>query len=329
MDEEERSSVVHPHDLLVRKVLADTDIAADLLRHHLDPELVSTLDLGSLKREAGDSVSRKLSKLMGDLRYSARFKGGDKELKLFVCLEHQSRPDRFMAFRMLGYIHAAYEQILPSLKKGERFPYPLAVVLHHGVSPWKKIPPMRELIDMTPGVEGDILGVPIRLIDVATMSLDELHGHPMVCALLDSLQSASTGQLPSRMYGILARLRGLGREKRTKAWVTALAEYYAAVRGEVQNIREDLTHVLTGVYDTEEAEKMATTMYEAIQREGRVEGRVEGKAEAIVSVLKSRFGAVPATVQRKLMKLRDSSRVEAMLELAVACQSLKEFQKAL
>ncbi len=34
MDEEERSSVVHPHDLLVRKVLADTDIAADFLVSH-------------------------------------------------------------------------------------------------------------------------------------------------------------------------------------------------------------------------------------------------------------------------------------------------------
>ncbi len=341
MGDAKKSNVAQPHDLLVRNVLADADLAANLLQNYLDPGLASAVDLDSLKREAGDTVDPKLAKLVGDMRYSARFKGSNKELKVFVFLEHQSSPDRFMSFRMLGYIHAAYQEMLPRLKKGERFPYPLAVVLHHGESPWKRIPSMRELIDVTPDVEGDILGLPIRLIDVAAMSVDELRGHPMVCALLDTLQSASAGNLPSRMSGIFDRLYGLGREKRVKPWMTALAKYYMFVRGETRDAVGDLTHLFMRVVSKQEAGKMATTMAEALQMEGmvrgvakgraegRVEGVVEGKIESMLTILERRFGGVPAAVQKKIKSLKDIRSIDKAFEMALDCESLKEFQKAL
>lgn len=329
MGEAEKPEVAHPHDLLVRNVLADADLAADLLRNYLAPEWGPVLEWDSLKREPGESVSPGLSKLVGDLRYSARFKGSGEELKVFIVLEHQSRPDKFMSFRMLEYVCAAYRQQLPSLKKGKRFPYPLAVVLHHGETPWKRIPPMRELIATTPDVTGDILDLPICLIDLATMPVDQLRGHPMVCALLDSLQSASAGVLPSRIQGILARLRGLGEERRVKPWVTALAKYYTFIRGEVQNNIDDLAHIFTGLYSKREAEKMAMTMAEAFQREGIAKGRAEGKIESVITFLETRFGEIPANLQKKLRNLRDDDRIEQMLKLAATCQSLKEFQKAL
>ncbi len=47
MSEAEKNNVAHPHDLLVRNVLADTELVADLLRNYLDPELVTALELDS------------------------------------------------------------------------------------------------------------------------------------------------------------------------------------------------------------------------------------------------------------------------------------------
>ncbi len=70
MSETGKRGVAHPHDLLVRNVLADTGLAADFLRNYLDPELVSTLELGSLKRDAGDTISPSLSKLDVEILYS-------------------------------------------------------------------------------------------------------------------------------------------------------------------------------------------------------------------------------------------------------------------
>ncbi len=73
------------------------------------------------------------------MRYSARFMGSGEELEVFVVLEHQSRTDRLMSFRMLDYVFPACRRQALSLKKGMRFPYPLAVVQYHGKTPWMKL----------------------------------------------------------------------------------------------------------------------------------------------------------------------------------------------
>ncbi len=326
MGEAAKTDIAHPHDLLARTILADTELAADLLRNYLPPEWGAILEWDSLQRESGETVIPALSTLMGDLRYSARFKGSGEELEVFVFLEHQSRADPFMSLRMLGYIHAAYRQRLPALKKGERFPYPLPVVLYHGKTPWKKIPSLRDLIAAPPGMASDILQLPICLIDLAAMPVAQLRGHPMVCTLLDSLQSASAGTLPTRLQSIIARLRGLGKERRIQSWTEALATYYyTLVQGEVADIIDDLARAFTGLYSKREAKAMMLTVAEKLHREGMAEGKIG----SVITVLESRFDSVPSALQKKLRNLRNDSRLETLLKLAATCRSLKEFQKAL
>ncbi len=349
MSETEKRDVAHPHDSLVRNVLADTELVADLLRNYLAPEVVATLDLDSLKREAGDTVSSKLLKREGDLRYSARFKENGGELKLLLMLEHQSRPDRLMSFRMLEYLVAAYREHVPALKEGKGFPYPLAVVLHHGETPWNRIPPMRELIDMTPGVPNSILELPIYLIDAATLPADALRGHPMVCALLDILQSASTGRLSERVVEIFSRLQNVNEAGKLKSWSTALASYYLAVQGKVQENLDTLLQALKTLFSIREAEDMTVTFAqswieegiaigeargEAIgeargEARGKAIGEARGEIKSVLIFLESRFGEVPGDIQKKLTGMQDGGRIEKMIKLAATCQSLKEFENGL
>ncbi|MDR1612422.1 MAG: Rpn family recombination-promoting nuclease/putative transposase, partial [Planctomycetota bacterium] len=100
----------HPHDLLVRSMLADADLAADLLRNYLDPDLTALLDLDRLARESPVAVDESLAETRGDLRYSLPFKGSGRQLRVFVFVEHQSTPDRFMSLRLLEYVCKAYRQ---------------------------------------------------------------------------------------------------------------------------------------------------------------------------------------------------------------------------
>ena len=169
--------------------------------------------MGQFDAGACRNISKDFTRRFGDLRYSAQFKVGAAELDVCIILEHQSRPDSFMSFRLMGYIYSAYQQRLSALRQGMRFPYPLAVVLHHGKTPWKKIAPMRDLITMPPRLEGDFFNVPIHLIDFAVIHVEELRGHPKVCMLLDILQSGSAGILPERFQQILARLRDISRKE--------------------------------------------------------------------------------------------------------------------
>jgi hypothetical protein len=203
MGKMKKSDMVRLHDWLARNVLDDTELAADLLRNYLEPGLASSLAWDSLKREVDDAVEPELLPRKSVLLYSARFeKDRNKKLMLFMFLEHQSRQERLMSFRMLDYLIAVHQEMIPKLNEGDRLPYPLMIVLHHGKSPWKKILTMGELVAMPSGRKEKVMDFPIHMIDIAAMPVDKLRGHPMVCALLDSLQSASMGVLPSRISGI-------------------------------------------------------------------------------------------------------------------------------
>ncbi len=326
MSDDGKPEQAKPHDALVRNILADTRIAADFLHNYLPPELEADLEWDSLQQEPAETVGPDFTRLIGDLRYSARFKGDEVELNVCLFVEHQSQPDNLMSFRMLGYIYAAYLQRVSAFRQGRRFPYPLAVVLHHGKKPWKKIPPMQDLITMRPGWKRDILDIPIHLIDLAVIPVEELRGHPAVCALLDSLQSASVGILPDRFQQIVDRLRGISRKEDVAPWLEALFRYYYAIcPDESENFHDNAARILTGIYSKKEAGKMATTMLEAIQREGIAKGQIK----SVITVLESRFGEISATLRNKLLKIRTEEHTETLLKQAATCQSLKEFQKAL
>lgn len=328
------------HDLLVRNALGPVDIMANFLRDYLNCSWASRIDPDSLKREASESIGGDLSEVVGDLRYSGRLKATEREVKIFLFFEHQSRPDRFMSFRFLQYVCAAYQQHLSTAKKRKRttFPYPLAVVLHHGKTPWKEVTPMRELIDVEPDMDAELLRLPIFLVDLAVMPVERLHGHPLVRAVLDSLQSESTGRLQERAPGIFSRMRSLRSDSRIKSWVSTLAHYYAySVQGMVDDGTEDLRRVLTGLYSKREAGKMATTIAEKLLREGADKGRVEGivkgiaegKVESITKILDARFGKVPRSLAKKLAALHDGSRLDKAVIYAATCTSIKDFQKTL
>ncbi len=339
MGDDGKPEQAKPHDSLVRYFLGNTILAASFLRHYLPPALQTRLEWGSLVPEPVETVAKDFTRRIGDLRYSARFKGGDAELDVCIMVEHQSKPDSIMSFRMMEYICSAYQQRVFAFRNGVRFPYPLAVVLHHGKKPWKQIPPMRDLITIPAGLDTDILNFPIHLIDLAVIPVEELRGHPAVCALLDILQSASAGILPDRFNQIFARLRDISRKRDVLPWIEALCRYYAAVRGESESIdiHDEFTRGLNGLFNTKEAGKMATTMLDVIQREGIKKGIAQGREEAwteaqiksVISVLGFRFGEIPATLRNKLLKVQSTERIETLLKQATICQSLKEFQKAL
>lgn len=321
----------HPHDLLVRNMLADADLAADLLCNYLDPDLIGLLDLDSLKCESPVAVDKNLAEAMGDLRYSTLFKGTGQRLRVFVFLEHQSKPDRFMSFRLLEYVCKAYRQHISdkdAAGKKKTFPYPLAIVLHQGKKPWDKVPPMRELIDSVPGVDLDILKLPVFLIDLPRIAPEQLKGSPAVCALLDSLQSAATGRLAERYEEIVARLATVKNDSRVHSWLTALTKYTMAqchIRGGLATIRR----VLDKIYSKKEAEKMELTLAEELRLEGEARGKAKGKAESLIRILTKRFGTIPASVEKKISAIHTPERIDELTDVAVTCDSLAAFKKAL
>lgn len=342
---ENTTGLKHPHDLIVRSILADADVVADFLRNYLDPDLASLLDLEHITCESPIAVDEDLVETMGDLRYMTRFKGTGRLSRVFVLVEHQSRSERFFTLRAIEYVCKAYWRYLssPGAKKGGKpktLPYPVVVVLYHGKKPWGKLYPMRELIDSVPGANSDILQMPICLIDLASISPQDLKGNPVVRALLDSLQSASSQTLGERYEEIASGLRDANKDPRVKSWVGILTKY-AASQSLIKGGRDAVRRVYRKIYTEKEVEKMIMTTAEEWsieakkkgraegRAEGKVEGKAEGRVESINAVLATRFGKVPVSLAKRINVIQDFARLDSLIKLAVNCKTLSDFKKAL
>lgn len=327
--------VPHPHDTLARHFLTAGDVAANLLRQYIDPEVARLLDLDNLKCESSETVDASLSEYIGDLRFSTTFKHCEIPSEVFIFLEHQSKKDRLIGFRLLRYIVNAYEKKLDARKEGERmgeFPYPLAVVLYHGKNRWKDMPRMQDLIPKVPGMEQDVLKFPLFLIDLAAMPSGTIKGVPPVRALLEALQAAGAGNLPERIDSITETLSAAKNDLRAGGWMSALL-HYATAQFRFENAKAFYTRAFGRIFDKRKAEDMATTTAEEFYLEGLTEGEAKGKAEgeatAIVTVLEARFGRIPASVKKTVAECSDPAVLHSLTALAATCKSLHEFKRGL
>ncbi|WP_277269039.1 Rpn family recombination-promoting nuclease/putative transposase, partial [Pantoea septica] len=126
-----------PHDAVFKTFLAHPRTARDFLTLHLPPELLAICDLSTLKLESGNFVEDDLRPYYSDVLYSLKTRAGDGYLQ--VVIEHQSSPDKHMAFRLMRYAIAAMQRhhdaghsklplVIPVLfYQGKRSPYPYSL----------------------------------------------------------------------------------------------------------------------------------------------------------------------------------------------------------
>ncbi|EFA6855330.1 Rpn family recombination-promoting nuclease/putative transposase [Escherichia coli] len=90
-----------PHDALFKSFLTHPGTARDFMEIHLPKDLRELCDLDSLKLESASFVDEKLRALHSDILWSVKTREGDGYI--YVVIEHQSREDIHMAFRLMRY----------------------------------------------------------------------------------------------------------------------------------------------------------------------------------------------------------------------------------
>ena len=91
------------HDAMVRAVLSDLAEAASFLQRQVPEELRQALNWSTLRLLEGSFVDEDLRRSEADFLYEVEHVGGEASLWLYILLEHQSTPDRWMRFRLLKY----------------------------------------------------------------------------------------------------------------------------------------------------------------------------------------------------------------------------------
>ena len=88
-----------PHDAAFKQFLMHAETARDFLDIHLPAELRELCDLDTLHLESGSFIEESLKGHSTDVLYSVQRQGNPG--CLHVGVEHQTKPDRKKAFRMM------------------------------------------------------------------------------------------------------------------------------------------------------------------------------------------------------------------------------------
>lgn len=172
-----------PHDAVFKQFLMHAETARDFLDIHLPAELRELCDLDTLHLESGSFIEESLKGHSTDVLYSVQMQGNPGYLH--VVIEHQSKPDKKMTFRMMRYAIAAMHRhleadhdklplVVPILfYQGEATPYPLSMC-------W---------FDMfySPELARRVYNNPFPLVDITITPDDEIMQHRRI-AILELLQ---------------------------------------------------------------------------------------------------------------------------------------------
>ena len=172
-----------PHDAVFKTYLSHPDTARDFLQLYLPETLLKVCDLRTLHLESGHFVEDDLRPFYADILYSLKTTAGDGYI--YALIEHQSTPDRHMAFRLMRYAIAAMQRHLDG--GHTKLPLVVPMLFYHGATtpyPWSL-----NWLDCfaDPQLASELYISPFPLVDVTVIPDDEIVRHRRV-ALLELIQ---------------------------------------------------------------------------------------------------------------------------------------------
>lgn len=291
-----------PHDSGYKLLFSHPRMVEDLLRGFVPEDWVQQLDFSTLEKVNGHYVGDDLRQRADDVVWRLRW--GDDWIYVYLLIEFQSRPDRWMAVRMLAYVALLYQDLVRqrAFTASGRLPPVLPLVLYNGDTRWQAATRLGELIEAVPG------GLERYRPELGYLLLDE-----------GALDEAPQLQLRNLAAALFALEKSISPEQ-LRQTVAALADWLQA--SEQTGLRRSFTiwikRVLlpgrmpgTRVPELNDLQEVKAMLAERVKdwtrdwkrqgiEEGRVEGRAEGRVEGERQLLKRqlfrRFGPISAEI---------------------------------
>ncbi|QBY46625.1 Rpn family recombination-promoting nuclease/putative transposase (plasmid) [Arsenophonus nasoniae] len=271
-----------PHDAVFKQFLSEKETAKDFFDVWLPDEIKALCDLESLKVESGSFIDSEMKNYQSDILYSVSISKGSGYI--YILIEHQSTPDKLIAWRLMRYSLAAMQKHLEAGHKqlplvfpmlfycGEQSPHPYS-------TDWLDCFEDRKLAER-------IYTNPFKLADVTTLDDGEIMQHKRI-ALLELLQKHIRRRDMTELLDSIVKL--LSYNYYTDNQVITMFNYLIQ-EGNAQKPMEFITEIAK---QSEKHEGALMTIAQQIEeigikkgmqqgmQQGKAEGRQEGKIEGI------------------------------------------------
>jgi len=321
-------------DSSYEKLFSHPEMVCDLLVGFVKEPWVKLLDFSTLQPYKSSFVSDRLRKRLSDVVWRVRMR--DEWLYVFIVLEFQSKPDRFMALRVLAYVALLYQDIIRKDRDfrlgNQKLPPVLPIVLFNGSEAWNASLEIADLIQKVPG------GLEAYLPSFRYLLIDEKeHSHAGGKAqknLVEALFQLENTREPRSVQRVVIRLmkwlRDPDQAELCRSFATWFNEVFVPRQENPERIPvfQDLQEVDSMLQETvqkwykdaqrkgeKKGEKRGEKIGEKIgekrgEKRGEEKGRKKGFAELFLSQLEAKFGKI-AAADRKIVR---TAEIEALLE---------------
>ncbi len=317
------------YDESYKLLFSHPEMVRDLLLGFVHEEWVKGLDFTTLERVSGSYVSDDLRERENDVVW--RLKRSGDWMYIYLLIEFQSKPDPWMALRILVYMGLLYQDLVKKrgLTKTGKLPPVFPLVLYNGEKPWNSPLEVSELIEALPG--GLMLYRPslrYMLIDEGRYAESELSSSGNLAVALVQLENSRA----------VPELRAV--LKTLNQWLYAPEQASLRRAFSVWVNRTLLPAKLPGIAlpDAADLNEVNTMLAERVvewteqwKAEGRVEGREEGREEGLVEgeaiflarQLEIKYGPLNQAIKTKL-SAADAEQLLLWGERVLTAASLEE-----
>lgn len=198
------SKIPHPHDRFFKMAMSDPRVAREFFSALLPKDVLLKIDLNQLECQPGSYINDIRQESIIDLLYKTKFK--ETTGYLYLLVDHQSRPDKLMPFRILKYTCNIIDQHLKK-DQSKKIPFILPLVIYHGALVWNDSTNINDLVLAPKSLVDAYFLKPFILIDLNRMEDVDLKQHVWSGSMLLTLKHIFKRDMLPYIYAIIELLK--------------------------------------------------------------------------------------------------------------------------
>ena len=269
-------------DAAYKLLFSHPELVRDLVLAFIPDTWLRGLDYSTLNKVPGHYVSEGLRQRADDVVW--RVRSGEDWVYLYLLIEFQSRPDPWMAVRMMTYVGLLYQDLIRrnELPPGKRLPPVLPIVLYNGSARWTAATDIAELIPEVPEFVAKYLPrMQYLLLDESVLARrSDLRGLKNLAAAVVRMEHPeSEGAILALIDELGEWLEGQPELRRSFAkWIGAVLEKQDRDAWALPRV-DDLKELRMGL--AEKVEQWAKAHEQRGWQQGLQQGRQDGIEEGI------------------------------------------------
>lgn len=283
--------IPHAHDAFFKMAMTDKRVAQEFFEAHLPRDFLPFIDFDKLELTSETYIDDLRQASSADMLFKAEVYGS--EAYFYLLVDHQSRPDKMMPFRMLKYSCNIIDQHLKETGS-QSIPFVLPFVLYHGEQTWSYSTDIRDLVDAPKVLIEDYFLKPFFLIDLNKIEdrvIKERAWLGVMELTLKHIFDRDIGPTINAIFSLLKKLKPLDSAAFTEAVLLYIldrgkvSDKHAFIKGVRFELSEELGEKMGTIVEDFWSEGWREGKQQGKQ-EGKREGKREGKQESMEEVAK-------------------------------------------